>query len=99
MAPHGPQIDVIAGIAELAHLSKEKATEILTERTGGAEFPFTRRKALEDAIAKLGSELHSQYVLSFVPEAPAPGYHTLEVRVTRKGDYRIRARPGYWVSQ
>jgi VWFA-related protein len=99
MAPHGPQIDIGAAVAELAHIAKPKATDELTRRTGGASFPFTRQKALEDAIGKLGSELHTQYVLSFVPEEPVPGYHNLEVKVTRAGDFRVRARPGYWVTQ
>jgi hypothetical protein len=45
---------------------------------------------------KLGAELHSQYVVSFAPDAPATGYHNLEVRLTRSGDLRVRARPGYW---
>jgi hypothetical protein len=69
---------------------------VLARSTGGAIFTFTKQKALEDAIEKLGSELHSQYVLSFVPEASAPGYHKLEVQVTRPGQFHIRARPGYW---
>jgi hypothetical protein len=68
----------------------------LTAVTGGIAFPFTRQKGLEDAIQKLGAELHSQYMLSFVPEDSAPGYHKLEVRVVRAGEFRIRARPGYW---
>jgi hypothetical protein len=51
---------------------------------------------LEDAIQKLGAELHSQYVLSFAPEDSAPGYHNLEVGLARSGRFNIRARPGYW---
>jgi hypothetical protein len=35
-------------------------------------------------------------VLSFTPEAAVPGYHHLEVKITRGGDYVIRARQGYW---
>ena len=27
------------------------------------------------------------------------GFHTLNVRVDRRGEFRIRARPGYWASQ
>ncbi len=62
-------------------------------------FPFTKQKALEEAIQKLGAELHTQYVLSFVPEASTPGYHALEVRLARPGEFRIRARPGYWSTE
>ena len=45
------------------------------------------------------AELHSQYVLSFVPQASEAGYHTLEVRLARHGEFPVRARPGYWVTE
>jgi VWFA-related protein len=94
--PPEQQVDALGGIGELARLTHTNDTEALTKSTGGTTFPFTRQKALEEAIEKLGAELHTQYVLSFAPEASAPGYHTLEVRLARTGEFHIRARPGYW---
>jgi hypothetical protein len=94
--PHPEQrVDVKGGIGELVRLVKTNTSEALTKGTGGAIFPFTRLKGLEEAIRKLGAELHSQYLLSFTPENPASGYHRLEVCVAG-GDFRVRARPGYW---
>lgn len=93
------QLDILGGIGELVRLGKVKDTEVLTSKTGGAPFPFTRQKGLEGAIEKLSAELHTQYVLSFTPEAPASGYHRLEVRINRGDQFRIRARPGYWSSE
>jgi VWFA-related protein len=103
-SPHIPppeqRADLLGAFGELARLAKTKTTEVLAQSTGGIAFPFTRQKGLEDAIEKLGQELHTQYVLSFTPEAPEAGYHKLEVQVTRGGgSYRIRARPGYWTAQ
>jgi VWFA-related protein len=86
-------------LRELLRLAKTKDTEALTTETGGVTFPFTRLKGLEEAIMRLGDELHGQYVLSFVPETPLPGYHRLGVRVNRPGKFRVRARPGYWSSR
>jgi VWFA-related protein len=94
--PPEQQLDVIGAIGELSRLNQANTAEVLTKSTGGRMFPFTRQKALEEAIEQLGAELHTQYVLSFVPEAPARGYHTLEVRLKRPGGFHIRARPGYW---
>jgi len=94
--PPERQIDAIGGIGELARLGKENTAEALTKATGGAMFSFTKQKALEEAIQKFGAELHSQYVISFVPDAPSPGYHQIEVRVGKAVEYRVRARPGYW---
>jgi VWFA-related protein len=96
MPPPEQRVDVLGGFGELARLGMTNTTQALTAATGGTTMPFTRQKGLEDVIAKLGSELHAQYVLSFVPEASAPGYHNLEVRLARPGEFRIRARPGYW---
>ncbi len=91
-------IDILGGIGELARLGKPKTTETLAKDTGGTIFSFTRLKGLQEAIEKLGEELHSQYVLSFAPDDRTAGYHHLEVRVA-DGQYRVRARPGYWSTQ
>ena len=95
--PPAQRVDIIGGIGELARLSQPETTKLFAAATGGVTLPFTRQKALEEAIEKLGVELHSQYVLSFPPPADAAtGYHRLEVRVSGKSEYRVRARPGYW---
>ena len=97
--PASQRVDILGGLDELARLSQPQTTLLLAEATGGITLPFTRQKALEEAIEKLSAELHSQYVLSF---APAPSeddsYHRLEVRVRRAGKYEVRARPGYWAT-
>ncbi len=90
--------NILAGIGELARLSKEKTTEKLALATGGAEYPFTRLPGLEKAIQNLGEEVHSQYVISFIPKEPKLGYHALTVQVQPGTNLRIRTRPGYWVN-
>lgn len=94
--PPEQRVDILGGIGELARMGQTNTTQVLTSATGGVVLRFTRQKGLETAIEKLGAELHSQYVLSFTPETPAPGYHRLEVRLVRRSEFRIRARPGYW---
>src|SRR5205085_2409441 len=89
------RVDLLGGIGELVRLGKLNTALALAHGTGGALFPFTRLKGLEEAIQKLGAELHSQYLLSFVPDDPTRGYHRLEIRVARS-DAQVRARPGYW---
>lgn len=88
--------DILGGFSELFRLGKINDTQVLTGQTGGTTFSFTRQKGLENAIEKLGSELHTQYVLGFTPDAPTAGYHSLEVRVNGRSNLLIRARPGYW---
>jgi hypothetical protein len=98
LPPPEQRIDVLGGMGELVRLGKANTTEALTKGTGGATFPFTRLKGLEEAIQKLGAELHSQYLLSFAPDDSTLGYHRLEVRVAG-GDFRVRARSGYWYTK
>lgn len=63
--------------------------------TGAREQTFSNQKSLEAAIAVIGKEVHSQYLLTFAPQDPAQGYHDLTVQVLRP-DLQVRARRGYW---
>ncbi|MBM3792820.1 MAG: hypothetical protein FJW31_01890 [Acidobacteria bacterium] len=94
--PPEQRADIAGGLGELKRVGEPETVKLLVEATGGAKFPFARQRALEDAIEKLGAELHSQYVLSFAPiEDTPPGFRRLEVRVKSKA-HRVRARPGCW---
>jgi len=69
----------------------------LTAATGGTQIHFRRQNELEDAIATIGVELRSAYLLSYSPSSTEIGYHTVDVRVDVPGA-RAYARPGYWMS-
>jgi VWFA-related protein len=96
LPPAEQRVDILGGLSELSRLGKANTTQVLTSATGGDTFPFTREKGLIEAIQKLGVELHTQYMLSFTPATPDPGYHRIEVRLMRRGDFHVRARTGYW---
>ena len=97
--PPEQQVDAVGAIGEMVRLAKTNTTEALTKATGGTTLGFSRQRSLEDAILKFGAGLHSQYVISFAPDNPSPGYHRIEVRVGRPGETVVRARPGYWLTQ
>lgn len=72
--------------------------EVLTKYTGGREYGFVSQKALEEAIASIGEELHSQYLLSYTPNNLVDGgWHTIRIAV-RRPNMTIRTRPGYWLA-
>lgn len=74
---------------------KDNPIEAFTKGTGGTEYSFFKQKGLEDAIQKIGAELHSQYFVSYTPNnKDEGGFHTLEVTV---GPYKTQTRPGYWL--
>jgi VWFA-related protein len=97
--PAEQQVDVVGAIGELMRLGQTNTTEALTKATGGAMLSFSKQRALENAIQRFGTELHSQYVISFAPDAPAPGYRRIEVRLAQPDKMLVRARPGYWTAQ
>ena len=68
---------------------------ILTAATGGTQFHFRKQRQLEDAIATIGVELRSAYLLSYYPNSAEAGYHNVKVEVDVPGA-RVFSRPGYW---
>jgi len=77
---------------------KSNPVEVFTKGTGGREFGFTTQRALEDAIASIGRELHSQYLISYSPNnKDEGGFHVIQVEITGRRDVKARTRPGYWL--
>jgi VWFA-related protein len=76
---------------------KKTPEEAFTQYTGGTTYSFEARShTLEEAIASIGREVHSQYILSYTPnDQTEPGFHTIRVTVDRPG-YEVRTRPGYF---
>lgn len=69
---------------------------VYSHYTGAREFPFFTQKGLEQAIDKIGQELHNQYILTYQPNNPGEaGYHTIRVEVNKPG-MKIITREGYW---
>jgi VWFA-related protein len=87
----------IQGIIELVRMGKNNDADALARATGGWHLSFTTLKGLEGVISRAGEEIHSQYLLSFVPEETSnEGFHRIEVRVPSRPEAVVRARPGYW---
>ncbi len=70
--------------------------DVFTRATGGRQYSFIKKEALEHDLIQLGQELHNQYLLSYHPSNfNEPGYHHIQVVVDR-ASLAIRTRPGYW---
>jgi hypothetical protein len=74
--------------------------EAFTKGTGGTKYAFASERALESAIEKIGSEVHSEYVVSYTPGDATKlenGWHTITVDVLNRPDAKkVLTRPGYW---
>jgi VWFA-related protein len=95
--PVGTGIDLLAVFTEIARMGAQNGGDALAKYTGGAKVSFTKLAGLERVTAKVGEDLHSQYLLSFqaADNGESRTYHELTVRVKRS-DVTARTRPGYW---
>ncbi len=72
--------------------------DVFTRFTGGKQYSFVSERSLENAVQAIGEELHSQYLLSYVPsDLTEGGFHEIRVEVNRP-NLEVRTRPGYWVA-
>lgn len=77
----------------------DNPVEVFTRGTGGAEFGFGKQRGLEEAIEKIGAEIHSQYLISYNPNNKEQGgFHEIVVDVSNREANKVRTRPGYWLA-
>ncbi len=77
----------------------DNPAELFTKGTGGAEFSFVKQRGLEEAISRIGSEIHSQYILDYSPNNKLEGgFHEIKVIISDPRVDKIRVRPGYWLA-
>lgn len=98
--PGGLAIDVMALIKEIYSGIKtaivENPLSVLTRYTGGRQYSFLKQHAFEDAVTKIGEEIHGQYLLGYTPSnIQQQGYHKIRVELN-KPEYTVRSRPGYY---
>ena len=70
---------------------------LFSAETGGSRIPFRRLRDLESGISSIAEELHTEYLLTYSPDAAEPGYHHIRVEVSRAG-VAARWRPGYYIA-
>jgi VWFA-related protein len=88
--------NLLAVLTEIGRLGTQNGGDALAKFTGGEKVSFARLAGLERVIQKVGEDLHTQYLLSFVADDAESGtYHRISVNVKR-ADAVVRARPGYW---
>ncbi len=88
---------LLAAITETARLGKQSTAAVLAAATGGRILKFETKSKLENDLIRLGSEIHSRYIISFTPEEERrTSFHPIEVKVKDKPQFVVRTRPGYW---
>jgi VWFA-related protein len=78
---------------------KDNPVEAFTKGTGGTELSFYKQRGLEEAIQRIGAELHSQYFVTYRPNnLDDAGFHEISVNVASPAVKKVQTRPGYWIS-
>ena len=94
MGDYSPMIKEIFTAVKAIFISNPQ--EVYTKYTGGREYSYMTQRGLQKAIADVGEEIHSQYLLTYLPNNPnEAGYHEIEVRILKPG-LKVTTRPGYW---
>jgi VWFA-related protein len=71
--------------------------EIASKATGGLDVSTLHDAEIQQALDKIGGELHAEYVVAYRPPQSEPsGYHQIKVSVDRK-NITVRTRPGYYI--
>jgi VWFA-related protein len=77
---------------------RQNPVEVFTKSTGGEQYGFMRQRGLQDAIERLGADLHSQYLITYNPNnRDESGFHEITVQVEGRKDAKVRTRPGYYL--
>jgi VWFA-related protein len=101
-------LDLIALAQVLVEHTKSAATqrslEVGAAATGGGYYSTYKGRSIENAIDEIGGELHSQYMISYVPKSrydqPADvGYHQISVSLAadKSQGKKVTTRPGYYI--
>jgi VWFA-related protein len=73
--------------------------EIAASATGGSFVPVWQDRSIGKAIDRIGGELHSQYLLMYMPTGTgAEGFHDIKVTVDQPKS-KVKSRPGYYVEE
>jgi len=100
---YGQSADFIPLFVEIFRQAKSifvsNPAEVFTKFTGGREYGFTTQRDLEEAIRRIGDDLHSQYIVTYTPNNKLEGgFHKIRVEIAERRDAKVLTRPGYWMA-
>jgi VWFA-related protein len=92
-----PIVDILTATGEVVRSTLfSNLLEYYAGYTGGLYYKHWKKKAVEDQLNHIATEIHSQYELAYVPDTLTQGgFHKIEVKVYRQG-VKVRARAGYF---
>jgi VWFA-related protein len=79
-------------------VSSQPSLAVAVAATGGLHQSTFQQGSIEQAIDRIGDELHSPYILSYLPtKTLKKGFRQIKVAVIGQPNiFKVRARPGYY---
>lgn len=93
---HPGQGDLLAPLMMVVNAMRKNAPKELASMSGGEYAAFNLDKAFENGVAEEAKHARNRYMLSFRPSDPAPGLHSIEVKLTQDYGAHVVARASYW---
>jgi VWFA-related protein len=85
----------IAGILGMNGV-RRNVPESVAHLTGGEYFPFSNTHTLEKSLLTISNHIPNRYVLSFQPQSPHPGLHSIQLQLKEHAKLVVTARRSYW---
>jgi VWFA-related protein len=85
----------IAAVSAAEGLQKN-VPETVTRLTGGEYFKVKDEASLEQSLHTISNHIPNRYILSFQPQSPHPGFHSVVLQARGYDGLKVSARAGYW---
>jgi VWFA-related protein len=90
----------LAHLAEIAARNslRHNISESVAHLTGGESFQFKNVKTLDHDLFAIANHIPNRYVLTFQPQSPTPGFHSIVLKLRDSSHLSVDARNGYWIN-
>ena len=92
-------MSMVSALVALVQAFKKNVTKEIAQMSGGEYTTFTSDKKFEARVVDEAKHARNRYLLTFSPSNPAPGLHTLKVRLAQDYGARVVARANYWIEE
>ena len=92
-------MNLFSTLAMIVPAFKKNVTKEVAHMSGGEYHAFTGDKGFEKRVVESAQHARNRYLITFSPSDPAPGLHTIRVRLAENYGARIVARANYWMEE
>jgi VWFA-related protein len=90
-------MNMMSALMALVQAFRKNVTKEIALMSGGEYTTFVTDKKFEQRVLEAAKHARNRYLLTFSPSDPAPGLHSIHVRLAQDYSARIVARANYWI--